>query len=320
MRLLFVRLLPLIVSVSVGSISSISPDASSSNNDNECGVYLAPSTIPGAGLGMYAGKSFGKGDRVTYGDIIFPIVELNWHNGHETFFWLWDEYTWSYSVEESMEFETEGTTDLSAASPGIGAALNCILSLVNLEDTFSTCDNAGLHRHNDPGAGAITPYHGRASKATRPITEGDELFIDYGENYFESRKKTYGPIPLAENIKEADTLLYHFHVLQHEVLKYYPDSLSQDLWNIVKDLNTRTANALPTYVTENNTETLLKEGGTGKIHQDRSRRTVARGKFTKTDRDGPWHGCKKTVSAWITFATVSPKYPKRVEVPSPLAL
>jgi hypothetical protein len=257
----------------IASARSSSPDAAPPSNNDECGVYLAPSTIPGAGLGMYAGKSYGKGEHVTYGDVIFPIIELNWHNGHENFFWLWDEYTWSFSVEEHMEFETESASDLSAASPGIGAALNCMLSLVNLEDTFSQCDNAGLHRSKDPGAGAITPYHGRGSKAAQPIHMGDELFIDYGENYFESRGKTYGQIPMKDNFNEADVLLYNFHHLQSEVLKYYPDSLQQDLWKLITDLNTRTTNALPSSL-ENATAEVLRKGGTGRMYEDRSRHSL----------------------------------------------
>jgi hypothetical protein len=55
----------------------------------ECGIYLAPSTIPGAGLGMYAGnKAYEKGDMVTFGD---------WHMGHESYDFLWEEYVWSHS-------------------------------------------------------------------------------------------------------------------------------------------------------------------------------------------------------------------------------
>ena len=62
----------------------------------ECGVYLAPSSIPFAGLGMYAGnRSISRNDIVTYGDILIPIVERPWHierrlSDQRNF--LWDEY------------------------------------------------------------------------------------------------------------------------------------------------------------------------------------------------------------------------------------
>ena len=62
--------------------------------------------------------------------------------------------------------------DISAASFGIGSAPNCWLPLVNMEDSSTEFDNAGLHRSKDPGAGAITPYHGRVGYATAPIPAG----------------------------------------------------------------------------------------------------------------------------------------------------
>jgi hypothetical protein len=64
----------------------------------ECGVYLAPSTIPGAGLGMYAGNNaYEKGDMVTLGDVVVPVFEMDWHMGHESYDFLWEEYVWSFS-------------------------------------------------------------------------------------------------------------------------------------------------------------------------------------------------------------------------------
>jgi hypothetical protein len=66
------------------------------DNDDECTLYLAPSTIPGAGLGMFAGsRSFRKHERMADPDLMVPVYELDWHNGDDTYSFLWDEYTWS---------------------------------------------------------------------------------------------------------------------------------------------------------------------------------------------------------------------------------
>jgi hypothetical protein len=48
-------------------------------------------------------------------------------------------------------------------SPGAGAALNCMLSLVNTvgEDELLLMDQAGMHRSKDPGVGAFTPFYNR---------------------------------------------------------------------------------------------------------------------------------------------------------------
>eukprot|EP00980_Cylindrotheca_fusiformis_P010647 scaffold2366_cov115-Cylindrotheca_fusiformis.AAC.21 len=50
----------------------------------ECGIYLAKSTIPGAGLGMFAGnRDYKEDDIITSGDIAVPVFEISWHNGFE---------------------------------------------------------------------------------------------------------------------------------------------------------------------------------------------------------------------------------------------
>ena len=58
---------------------------------------------------------------------------------------------------------------------------NCHFRLSNVRETWTRYDTAGLHRSKDPGVGAFTGYHGREGIATKDLTEGSELFVDYGE-------------------------------------------------------------------------------------------------------------------------------------------
>jgi hypothetical protein len=52
------------------------------------------STLPGTGIGMFAGKSFKEGDvMMPAGDHIIPFVDVGLSHGTNIFF-LWDEYTW----------------------------------------------------------------------------------------------------------------------------------------------------------------------------------------------------------------------------------
>jgi hypothetical protein len=51
------------------------------NGESDCGVYFAPSTIPGAGYGMYAGQDYRVGDQVTPGDLIVAYTDMAFHNG-----------------------------------------------------------------------------------------------------------------------------------------------------------------------------------------------------------------------------------------------
>jgi len=138
-----------------------------------------------------------------------------------------------------MTEENGYQSGLQGCSPGIGAAINCDLPLVNVVDTWSKIDGAGLHRSRDAGTGAITPYHDRKSRATRTIQAGEvswyiicstmyefirllnstfatptsaskELYIDYGENYFSTRQRTYGLMPLHKDYKEANEFIQRF--------------------------------------------------------------------------------------------------------------
>ena len=61
----------------------------------QCGVYYAESTIPGAGYGIFAGRDFRESEWVLPGDLVVPIVEMGWHNGHQSYHHLWEEYQWS---------------------------------------------------------------------------------------------------------------------------------------------------------------------------------------------------------------------------------
>lgn len=85
---------------------------SNNNPDDECGVWLALSTLEGTGIGMFAGKEFTAGQPfMMAGDHMVPIVDIlahnrdkdkNKHNGDGNdndnedarLFFLWDEYTW----------------------------------------------------------------------------------------------------------------------------------------------------------------------------------------------------------------------------------
>jgi hypothetical protein len=147
---------------------------------SKCGVYLAQSSIPGSGLGMFAGdRNYSEGDVVTLGDVVIPIIEQDWHTGGLNIDspFLWDEYTWNGVVFNGAEEEGEAIGLIMFASPGVGSAANSYLSLVNIEDTYTKMSR-GMSG-DSPGAGAISPYHDRSFLAQEPISAGAELFVEY---------------------------------------------------------------------------------------------------------------------------------------------
>ena len=165
----------------ISAIFGSSNDDSSSAKTGtiDCGVYLAPSSIPNAGLGMFNGnRSLKYGDLVTDEDILVPIVERKFHRpewlANEKF--LWNEYYW---LSTHFGEATQGEVEMEMASPGIGAAANSYLSLVNIEDSGDVrIDRAGVSSES-PGQGAFTIYHGRSFFVTDEMEPGQEIFVEY---------------------------------------------------------------------------------------------------------------------------------------------
>jgi hypothetical protein len=144
-----------------------------------CGLYLAPSTIPGAGSGVFAGDHFyAKGESVGSGDIVIPIIEYDWHNNRNSKtsdLFLWDQYTWRVGGFPDMAKEAEYPDLVKGASTGMGAVPNGHLSMANAID-----GNVKLSRGvrgDSPGAGAISPYPNREFHASRNIPPGTEIFL-----------------------------------------------------------------------------------------------------------------------------------------------
>jgi hypothetical protein len=156
--------------------------ASSSNNP-QCDLFLAESTIPGAGLGIFSGVTKHAGDSVGNGDVCIPFLNIYWHNDNEFFFPMSD-YVWDGNF---MGMQMEGKEDdINAYWPGLDCAVNCHLALLNVEKATPKYDEGGLHRGIHPGAGAISPYHNGTTLVSRTIPEGGELFKNYGDRWYVS--------------------------------------------------------------------------------------------------------------------------------------
>lgn len=149
------------------------------HDENECGVWLAPSTLPGAGLGMFAGKKFAQNQAlIPTGESVIGVVDLVAHNGQRYYdegSFLWHEYFWSGKI---LRLDREGLDEVQVASAGFGSAANSFLPILNVQEKNPVLQWEGLQRLRDPGAGASTQFHGRLSVARRPIAAGEELFVD----------------------------------------------------------------------------------------------------------------------------------------------
>jgi hypothetical protein len=305
---IFVACLQQQVHLSFSSSSSSSSNLSSDGGDERdgdlCGMYLAPSTIPGAGLGVFAGHfdiAVGENLLTDDGDLVVPIYEMTKHVGHEENNLLWWEYTWQAISFDGMFEEVEDVNDVKACSTGLGAAINCILPLVNIVDDYDEREVglSGIALNSDkndnstattklvspslssPGVGAFTPYHNRRWKAKQEIPAGMELYGNYGQGYFTSRT-SYDTVPLKKNYKQVDNLLKQFQTItsdssriteqQKTDLLVYLQSLSE-IWD-----DSRNMHAIPQTDPPGDAgvvDWLLRQtGGSGMIHYNSSIRDL----------------------------------------------
>jgi hypothetical protein len=166
-----------------------------SNDNSECRLYLGESSIPNSGLGMYTTVDLTANKIVGWPDLFIKVVQ-----SRDTGILL--DYYWN-----SWHWMPEGNR-ADSLDAGFGMAANSHLGLLSVSqrNDLMKVDDAGLHRHLSPGAGAITQYHNLEWHMDKDIEAGSELFVDYGGGYFLGREETMGVIPLHEHFAFADKL------------------------------------------------------------------------------------------------------------------
>jgi hypothetical protein len=118
-----------------------------------------------------------------------------------------------------LEDEVEDALEqANVVSPGFGAAINCMIPLVNVMDEPSEGKEgdssyrltmSGVDSSTSPGAGAFTPMTGRVFVASKDIEPYSELYADYGSNYFTGRE-SYKSVPLGAHYDLADQLIRRY--------------------------------------------------------------------------------------------------------------
>ena len=192
-------------------------DETNEENHPQCGLYLAESTIPGAGLGAFTGIDRQPGDIIGRGEVMVPIYDVSYHlqalGPKIAKRSDWDyldptrDYVW-YGADLGMQYETAHPQDhVSGIAYGLDAAINCHLALYNADKEYTSYDFAHLHRSLDPGIGAFTPYHNASTFAARTLVAGSELFKSYGDQWFVDRTETFGLLPLTKDYTIVEAML-----------------------------------------------------------------------------------------------------------------
>jgi hypothetical protein len=190
----------------------------------DCELYIAKSTIPQAGIGIFSGVAKSTGDSIGNGDKAIPVIDFCWHAGDYSgdadleeesarVFNPLEDYVW-HGVGMGMDYETILRDDITAPWPeivafwpGMDAMVNCNLGLVNVQKSIPVYDEAGIHRNLHPGAGGITPYGPGRTEVIRDIPAGGEIFKHYGDEWFTGRYHYFGDIPLTNDYPDMVTLM-----------------------------------------------------------------------------------------------------------------
>jgi hypothetical protein len=238
------------------------------HNPETCLLYLAQSTIPNAGIGIFAGTDFHKDQLIgRSGDPAFASIDLNWNNGdvagnrasksQRDYHWPLTNYDWN---SKSLDILEEEGGDASMTVTGFGAVPNCHFSLLNVAEHGVSYDLVGLDRYNSPGSGAITPFYNRTSTARKDIYAGSELFVSYGSAWFQNRAD-YATVPVRDSYTLAESFLerYGLFLLGYSTKKkgwksnlleenmILKDEVQKDLWDVIKTFPyvSRAREALP---------------------------------------------------------------------------
>ena len=190
----------------------------------KCNLYMAESTIPGAGIGIFTTQPIHKGQPIGNGDVYIPILDLEWHyeasvaaaaaqaehattkqvgedgdelqppqsqqQQHFGFVDPFGDYSWEGSVM-GCSHEAYSYEYIHMFAPGIDAAVNSHSALNNVDKStpmvraeIEERNFVQLHRSIHAGVGTFTPYHNGTTHALHYIPPGGELFKAYGDEWY----------------------------------------------------------------------------------------------------------------------------------------
>lgn len=152
-------------------------------SDNDmCSLFLAPSTVPGAGYGIFTTKDVAPGTEFFGENIAVPLIDLSLYDVTHSL--IFTDYYWAGSSEHQKYEALE--LDMIELSP-LGTLSNHHSKLHNLALVPGTHDDTMVNRLLDNEAGAFTYHGGERYCAKHAISAGSELFNNYGNDWWEDR-------------------------------------------------------------------------------------------------------------------------------------
>jgi hypothetical protein len=196
-----------------------------------CTLFVAPSIIPNAGLGIFTTEAYGSEEKlhVLPADIAIPYGFPGYEDDdddddgistREDRIGAMKRYDWrsaTADVDEHTYMPYHEGDSLFEYWPGFGAIPNHESHYENVEHGSGPVeDNIEIpvvdqYERPHPGSDGYTPFHHRYVEATQDIAAGAELFLSYGDGYFLYKKDNPYPfVPLDDDYDDAKKLMTQF--------------------------------------------------------------------------------------------------------------
>ena len=173
-------------------------DTKTNNYNPICQYYLAPSSIPNAGFGVYTTQSIPANTPLQHqpDSPTIVVTDITLHNKaeikwlHSHYFWAGDGYSADTTSESVLTF---------------GALANYHPYLHSIKPKMEHYGDDVIPR-DSPGIGASSLHVGWQFQTTRDILAGEEVFANYGENWFNNRQDS-SSIPRAPDYRQAASVI-----------------------------------------------------------------------------------------------------------------
>jgi len=167
----------------ISSLSSSTEEVCVADIDNNeqnfpCSVYLARSTIPNGGFGLFAGVPIPRGRPVGPPDIAVHLIDLPTDEDNFALRNLHEKYAASSHVTGG---QFEGN-QVHALLPGIGMVANGLAKDFNVIPYRPDVNEADVARTTSPGTGAISHYFNMSYFSFQDIRVGEEFFVKFTED------------------------------------------------------------------------------------------------------------------------------------------
>eukprot|EP00539_Tryblionella_compressa_P012070 CAMPEP_0178807154 /NCGR_PEP_ID=MMETSP0745-20121128/16764_1 /TAXON_ID=913974 /ORGANISM="Nitzschia punctata, Strain CCMP561" /LENGTH=1120 /DNA_ID=CAMNT_0020467107 /DNA_START=31 /DNA_END=3391 /DNA_ORIENTATION=- len=195
-------------------------------------VYLAPSTIPDAGWGVFAARDFQVGERIGTPSVGIPFLDMSKEEQQRyntAKYGALQEYLW-----EAANIGGFGEADdVKLFLPGIASLINHHPTLMNVVPGGLKLDTQ--EANTTIMAGSSSAYHGFQMIASTFVFAGQELFLDY--NGEQSAKHPLLPssrvldgMPRADDYHEAEKIVNALWLLHEKQAHNFQQSFTPAQW------------------------------------------------------------------------------------------